>query len=76
MNNVYTSFMQGGYYAVNLTSEVVLISMNGIYPFFSNQIQQVNGTTLMLDWLRTVLVQNAGKKFMTETHVFPGNNYY
>ena len=55
MNNVYTSFMQGGYYAVNITSEVVLISMNGIYPFYSNKIQQVNGTTLMLDWLRTVL---------------------
>ena len=76
MNHVYTSFMQGGYYAINLTSEVVLITINGIYPFYSNQIQQANGTTLMLEWLTTILNQNVGKKFMTQTHVFPGNNYY
>lgn len=35
--SVYTSWMQGGYFAVNLTSEIVLISMNGIYPFYSNK---------------------------------------
>jgi hypothetical protein len=30
----------------------------------------------MFEWLTTVLNQNVGKKFITQTHVFPGNNYY
>jgi len=28
--------MQGGYYAVNITSDIVLITLNGMYPFYSN----------------------------------------
>ena len=75
-SSVYASFMQGGYYAINITSEIVLISVNGIYPFSSNGIQQANGTTLMLDWMQGVLEANKNKKFMTEAHVFPGSNYY
>lgn len=31
--------MQGGYYALNLTSNIVLITINGIYPFYSNTIE-------------------------------------
>jgi hypothetical protein len=39
--------MTGGYYAVNLTDDIILITLNGIYPFTSNYIQQENGTAFM-----------------------------
>ena len=68
--------MQGGYYAVNLSSEVMLITLNGMYPFYDNFVQQANGTSLMFDWLQQVLTNNSDKYFMTQTHVYFGNNYY
>lgn len=28
--------MNGGYYAVDLSDDVILITLNGMYPFFEN----------------------------------------
>lgn len=30
----------------------------------------------MFDWINSTLAQNSGKKFMTQAHIYPGNNYY
>lgn len=33
---IYESWMQGGYYAADLSDEVMVISINGMYPFSWN----------------------------------------
>jgi len=43
-----SSWMTGGFYSYMLTDDLMLITLNGIYPFTSNSINSVNGTTLML----------------------------
>lgn len=54
----------------------MLITLNGIYPFTSNQVQVYNGTELMLNWLNDTLNANPNMRFMTQVHVFFGRNYY
>lgn len=68
--------MQGGYYAVNVTDEIIMISINGIYPFYSNTVDQESGTLAMFAWLQSIFDNNPNKKFMTQVHVYPGNNFY
>lgn len=73
---IMDTWMTGGYYAYQLTDDLMLITLNGIYPFTSNRVQVENGTELMLNWLNDTLNANPNMKFMTQVHVFFGRNYY
>lgn len=68
--------MAGGYYAVDLSPSVMLISLNGMNPFYSNRIGLNDVAPTMLSWVNSVLQANPNKKFMTLSHVFFGNNYF
>lgn len=70
------SWIQGGYYSTMITDELMLITLNGIYPFTNNEVDITPGTDAMLDWLENLLAANPNTKFITQTHVFFGFNYY
>lgn len=38
------SWNLGGYYATQITKDLMLITLNGIYPFTSNEVESNNGT--------------------------------
>lgn len=63
--SIEPTWMIGGYYSYQLTDSLMLITLNGIYPFTSNYVQSNNGTTLMLEWLNATLAANPNMKFMT-----------
>lgn len=70
------SWMTGGYYHSFIDDNVMVITLNGIYPFTNNDIQITNGTDLMFTWLTDLMAANPDVKFMTQVHVFFGFNYY
>ena len=72
---ILDTWMQGGYYAYELSDEIMLININGMYPFYEN-FEDTDQATLMLDWVEKTLEDNPDKHFITQTHVFFGNNWY
>lgn len=50
--------------------------MNGMYPFYSNNIEKDYMSKEMLTFINDTLKENVGRKFITNTHVFFGNTYY
>ena len=72
---IYESWMQGGYYAYELSDEIMILCLNGMYPFYEN-FEDADVATEMLDWVETTLAANPDKHFITQTHVFFGNNWY
>lgn len=68
--------MTGGFYAFQATPDLMVITLNGIYPFTNNYVQNSNGTNLMFEWLNNTLQANPNMKFMTQVHVFFGYNYW
>ena len=69
------SFMFGGYYVYELGEDAMVISLNGMLPFWENWQDPEDGY-LMIDWVEDVLNDNPDKKFLTQTHVFFGNNFF
>ena len=68
------SFKDGGWFAFKLpNSNFTVISLNSMYPFYKNKVDNEMATA-MLDWLDSTLTSSTGK-FMLLTHVFPANNY-
>ena len=69
------TWRQGGYYAYHLSDEVMIIGLNGMYPFYEN-FEHAEMATEMLTWLNETLERYPHKRFITQTHVFFGNNWY
>ena len=67
--------MFGGYYVYELGEDAMVISLNGMLPFWENWQDPEDGY-LMIDWVEDVLNDNPDKKFLTQTHVFFGNNFF
>lgn len=72
---VKATWMKGGYYAYDLADDIVVISLNGMYPFYEN-FEDPEVATEMIEWVGDVLDDNPDKHFITQTHVFFGNNFY
>lgn len=72
---IKTTWMEGGYYVYELSDDVMIISLNGMYPFYEN-FEEPQQAGKMLDWVNQTLLNNPNKKFITQTHVFFGNNWY
>jgi hypothetical protein len=60
---IYNTFMEGGFYAADLDEEIMLISLNGLYPFYSNDVEREFSVT-MFNWMGEILADNANKKFI------------
>lgn len=75
-SEIKESFMEGGYYSYEMSEGLMVISLNGMYPFTKNHEQSVNGTNKMFDWLQQTLEDNPTTKFLIQTHVWPGYNYF
>jgi len=54
------SFMDGGYYVADLTEDLMLINLNGMYPFYSNYADEPMTDTMLL-WMQSVLEANPNK---------------
>lgn len=72
--HVETTFKQGGWYMFEL-DDVMILNLNGMYPFYSNH-QAKEKASEMIDWVSETLDANPGKKFMTQSHVYFGDNFY
>ena len=69
------TFKSGGYYVVELGDESMILCLNGMYPFYENWSES-HVADEMLDWVNATLEANPDKNFITQTHVFFGNNWY
>ena len=54
----------------------MILNLNGMYPFYENFESKETTAVEMLDWVEQTLDANPNTYFMTQTHVFFGNNYY
>lgn len=69
--------MEGGYYAYEIAPKLVLISINGMYPFLDNE-SDLAQAEIMINWVGELLsnITSEGKYFMIETHIWPGLHYF
>ena len=72
---IETSFKDGGWYAYDISPDVMILSLNGMYPFFENW-ECKDKAVKMIQWVNETLEANPDKHFIMQTHVFFGNNYY
>ena len=72
---IKATWMEGGYYVYEIDHETMVIALNGMYPFFEN-FEDKDMAWQMIDWVEATLDANPDKHFITETHVFFGNNWY
>jgi hypothetical protein len=55
-SDIENTFKQGGWYRYDL-DDVMILSLNGMYPFYSNQ-QDKYMAEEMINWVRTTLEDN------------------
>ena len=53
----------------------MVLCINGMYPFYENNAEKEIADQ-MIDWIEATLEANPDKYFITQTHVFFGNNWY
>ena len=73
--NISTTFHQGGWYYIPLADNVIILCLNGMYPFYSNSADPTTAQT-MIDWVEQMFINNPNSKFIMQTHVWPGTNYF
>ena len=59
-----TPFKTGGYYVYDVSSDLMVIALNGMYPYKKNTSYKTDGCTAMFDWLEDLLAANPSKKFI------------
>ena len=69
------TWKKGGYYAYELGDDAMILNLNGMYPFYENR-NETETSWEMIEWVGEVLTKNPDKNWITQTHVFFGNNYY
>jgi len=69
------TWFEGGYYVYELGDDTMVISLNGMYPFYENFADKEMAIT-QINWVQQVLENNPERHFLTQTHVFFGNNWY
>ena len=74
-DTIKSTFLNGGYYAYELADDIIVLALNGMYPFYEN-FEDQGMSDVMIDWVQEVLEANPDKSFITLTHVFYGNNFY
>lgn len=74
-STIEASWKKGGYYAYEISDDVMILGLNGMYPFYEN-FEDIDMAMTMIEWLNDTLEANPDKKFITQTHVFFGNNWY
>ena len=74
-STIEATWRNGGYYAVEIGEDTMVLCLNGMYPFYENW-QEPEIALEMMEWVKTTLDANPDKMFLTQTHVFPGNNFF
>lgn len=69
------TWREGGYYVVELGDDTMILCLNGMYPFYHNH-EHPDVAFEMIDWVKKTLDDNPDRNFITQTHVFFGNNYF
>jgi hypothetical protein len=72
---IKAQWMDGGYFAYQLTDDIIAFSINGMYPFWENWTDE-DEANKMIEWMGGVLEDNPDQSWMTFAHVYPGNNYF
>ena len=72
---IYDTWMNGGYYAYEIGDDTMILNLNGMYPFYEN-FEDPEIAVEMIDWIEQTLEANPDKYWITQTHVFFGNNWY
>ena len=58
------SFKNGGWYVYEVSPDVMIICLNGMYPFYEN-FEAVEKADEMIDWVNQTLNENPDKHFIT-----------
>lgn len=69
------SFKNGGWYVYEVSPDVMIFCLNGMYPFYENWEAKEKAVE-MIEWVNQTLEANPDMHFITQTHVYFGNNYY
>jgi len=63
-STIKSTWMNGGYYVYELGDDTMVISLNGMYPFFEN-FEDTEMAWTMIDWVEKTLEANPDKHFLT-----------
>ena len=74
-STIEQSFKYGGWFVYEMTPDIMVINLNGMYPFYENW-EAAEKADEMIDWVNKTLNDNPDKHFITQTHVYFGNTYY
>ena len=74
-STIETSFKYGGWYVYEITPDIMILCLNGMYPFYENW-EEPGKADEMIEWVNKTLADNPDKHFITQTHVYFGMNYY
>lgn len=72
---IHATWKNGGYYAYEIGDDTMVLSLNGMYPFYEN-FEDTQIARQMIQWVSDTLEANPDKHFITSSHVFFGNNWY
>ena len=61
---IKSTWMEGGYYVYELGDDSMVISLNGMYPFYEN-FEDPDMAWQMIDWVEDTLKANPDKYFIT-----------
>jgi hypothetical protein len=75
-DQIKETFRQGGYYRVDVTDEISVISLNTLfYDFESVEHYAAPEDEQQLEWLDEQLREDSDRKFIIICHVYPGARY-
>ena len=61
---IEADFKNGGYYKYDLSDDVMVLNLNGMYPFYEN-FEDAEMADTMIDWVEQTLLDNPDKHFIT-----------
>ena len=76
-DSIYATFIEGGYYRVDLTDDLSVISLNTLYydSERSSELDSGRRGIEQMNWLRDQLSEDSKRKFILTSHVYAGTRY-
>ena len=75
-SNISETFHSGGYYYILLSNNIIVLCLNGMYPFYLNTNEQDAKSKEMILWIEEMFKKFPKVKFIIQNHVFPGSTYH
>lgn len=74
---IYKTFIEGGYYRVDLTEDLSVLSLNTLYFDSERSMELDSGKRgyQQMEWLRQQLGEESNRKFIIASHIYAGTRY-